>query len=1172
VLPLPIQYREYAALQRARDISRELDYWRRTLQDYEDSLELPTEHTRPAKSCTTSARFIYRYSSQFAGELERFSRRHGCTLFMSLLAALGITVSRYTHRDDLCIGTTTSNRTDLELEQLIGFFVNILPLRLRIDEQSSDAALLKAVRAQVLTAFEYQAVPFEHILQAAGVARRGSGNPLVPIVMRHQNFPRTSLKGGLPDRVIFRAFPDPDQKDEAVTKLLDREHVPARCEIELSYSGGGDALEVEVVYASDLYDRAAIERLLAHHQRVLEGMISDPSRRLLELPLLRDSDVQRLVEQFNRAPLVAAPQRSFVERFDEQVARAGDAVACWDERGASSYAELAQRANQVAHALAARGITRGDLVAVCLERGAGLLATLLGIWKAGAAYVPLDPSYPRAYVQQILEDAGPRVLVCAAQHQAELELDGARCLLLEQVWGADSACPNSAPALRLVPEDLAYVMYTSGSTGTPKGVRVPHRQLENWLSALEARLPFELGDVVAQKTTFVFAVAVKELFAGLLNGCPQVFLDNDTVKDARAFVAALSQHHVSRLNLSPSHLAAVVEHLRSSGERLPALKVCVTAGEPLPKALVLAFRELLPGARLLNNYGCTELNDICYYDTASFDGQREFVPIGSPIHNTKLYVLDRQGRLVPEGVPGELHVASASLPDGYHRLDELTAERFSSNPFGAQPSDRLYNTGDVVRYLPDGALDFIGRWDFQVKVRGFRVDVRQVEQVLGDFAGIRARAVVAQGDRLIAFYTSELGTGVQLAELRAFLRDRLPSYMVPDAFVLLDAMPQLHGGKLNRRALLEMQGEPQQSGAYDPPATATERTLAAIWAQVVEVPGERIGRQTQFFDIGGHSLSAMRALARIKDLFRVELSLSELFDEPRLDLLALLIDRAVASQPPSERPSESEAQPHSATRQASKPREGAGLLQDKVALVTGASRGIGLATALLLAEHGAKVAINYRDSQKQAQGVKEQIEARGGSAEIFQADVTDAADVAELVAAVHRRFERIDVLVANAHIHFRHRAFVDYVWSDLERKVSDELKAIFYPCQAVAPEMLRRKNGSIVAISSALSKRGSDGFLAQITAKAAVDAFVRALAAELGPAGVRVNTVAPGLVLTDAASPMPMGNKASIASQSPLRRNGAANDIAGAVLFLASELSQFMTGTYVPVDGGYTML
>jgi amino acid adenylation domain-containing protein len=739
---------------------------------------------------------------------------------------------------------------------------------------------------------------------------------------------------------------------------------------------------------------------------------------------------------------------------------------------------------------------------------------------------------------------------------------------LEQICGAESKYPDTPPERRREPEALAYVMYTSGSTGNPKGVRVPHRQLDNWLSALETRLPFEAGEVVAQKTTFAFAVAVKELFAGLLNGCPQVFIGNDTVRDTLAFVTALAEHHVSRLNIGPSHLASVIEHLQSSGRRLLALKICVTAGEPLPGALVLAFREVFPRARLLNNYGCTELNDITYYDTAGFDGQRDFVPIGTPIQNTKLYVLDRQGRLVPEGVAGELHVASVGMPEGYQGLDSLTTERFAANPFGAQPSDRLYNTGDVVRYLPDGTLDFIGRWDFQVKVRGFRVDVRQVEKVLGDFDGIRARAVVGKGDRLIAFYTSQPGTAVQLAELREFLDGRLPAYMVPDAFVLLDAMPQLPNGKLNRRALLEARGELQQTGAYEAPASDTERTLAGIWATVVDAAVERIGRQTHFFDIGGHSLSAMRVLARIKDTFRVELGVSELFDEPRLASIAAAIDREIARQPPSQH----EAQPPSRVRRTSKPGAGSGLLEDKVALVTGGSRGIGLATALLLAEHGAKVAINYRDSEAQARQVKELIEAEGGTAEIFAADVTRAADVANLVTAVHQRFDRIDCLVANAHINFRHRPFVEYEWADLERKVSDELKAVFYPCQAVAQEMLRRKSGSIVAVSSSLSKRTNSGFVAQSTAKAAVDAFVRALAGELGPGGVRVNTVAPGLTLTDAAMPMSSAEKARIASNCPMRRNGLPDDMAGAVLFLASDLSRFMTGTYLPVDGGFTML
>jgi amino acid adenylation domain-containing protein len=1164
---LPVQYKDYSALQRSQDMSGALEYWRRALAGYEDSLELPTEHARPVKSCTTSSSFVHRYPSELALELERFSRRNGCTIFMSLLAALAVTVARYTNRDDVCLGTTTSNRTDVAFEPLIGFFINILPLRLQLDEQISVGALLKLVRGQVLAAFEHQAVPFEQILQVADVARRGGSNPLVPIVMRHQNFPQVSLKGGLPGGVQFGPFPDPAELDEAANALLAREHVPARCEIELSYSGSGGELEVEVAYASDLYDRGAVERLLAHHQQILRGMLADANRRVHELPLLRDAEVQKLLAQ--QAPLLPAPRESFVQRFDARVARTPDAVACWDGAGAWSYRELSRHANQLAHALAARGIAADDRVAVCLERSGQLLATLLGIWKAGAAYVPLDPAYPRAYVQQILEDASPGVVVCGAEQQALLELEDARVVRVEQVCGAESRYSDAPPLRPAKPEALAYVMYTSGSTGKPKGVRVPHRQLDNWLCALEARLPFEPGEVVGQKTTFVFAVAVKELFAGLLNGCPQVFIGNEVVRDAAAFVAALAEHRVSRLNIGPSHLAAVIEQLRASGQRLPALKVCITAGEPLPKSLLLAFRELFPDARLLNNYGCTELNDICYYDTASFDGRRDFVPIGTPIANSRIYVLDRQGRLVPEGVSGELHVASHSMPDGYHGNDALTAERFLPNPFGAGPSERLYNTGDVVRQLPDGTLDFVGRWDFQVKVRGFRVDVRQVEKVLGDFAGVRARAVVGKGDRLIAFYTSEPAEDVELAALRGFMQQRLPSYMVPDVFVRLEQMPQLPNGKMNRRALLEVQGELQQESAYEAPASATERTLVGIWAHVVDVPRERIGRHTHFFEIGGHSLSAMRVLARIKDVFGVELGVSQLFDEPRLASIAEAIDRELARRPP-----ESETRPSSSqVRRAARPQAGAGLLADKVVLVTGGSRGIGLATAQLLAGQGARVAINYRDSEAQARHAKALIEAEGGIADIFGADVTRAEDVARMVESVHRRFERIDVLVANAHIHFRHRPFVEYEWQDLERKVSDELRAIFHPCQAVAKEMLRRGDGSIVAISSSLSKRPTnEGFVAQSTAKAAVDAFVRALASELGPGGVRINTVAPGLTLTDAALPMAPAYKAAIAANCPLRRNGLPEDMAGAVLFLASDLSRFMTGAYVPVDGGFTML
>lgn len=1220
--PLTLQYTDFARLQRTSDVTVDLDYWRETLDGYEDTLELPTVHPRQRRSGTTSGTFVHRYPDTFARELERFSRRHGSTIFMSLLAALGVTLSRYTDRDDLCIGTTASDRPDVAFEPLIGFFVNIVPLRLHVDEQAGVTELMEAVRSRVLGAFEHP-VPFERVLQVTDAARRGSANPLVPVVMRHQNFPEAALGAALPGDVTFRSYPGRDEADDAVLSLVAREHVPARCEIELSYAGGGDGLEVEVVYASDLYDRAAVERLLAHHQRVLEGMIADADRRVVDLPLLRDSDVAELVGRGDRVPVIDTPAQSFVERFDAQVARTPDAVACRDDEGAWSYLDLSRRADRVAEALVARGTGPGELVAVCLPRGGDLVATLLGVWRAGAAYVPLDPSYPAAYLQQILDDASPRAVVCDARHQALLGIEESRCVRLDDVgsvtdaggdgsdgratssgrsaepdthathearthepdasatssgWigGADAlapsaprtAAPAAAPAHPAGPDALAYVMYTSGSTGRPKGVRVPHRQLDNWLAALEARLPFEPGEVVAQKTPFAFAVAVKELFAGLLHGCPQVILADATVRDVAAFVDALAEHRVTRLNLVPSHLAAVLEHLESTGTRLPALRTCITAGEPLPRAQVLAFRELLPGARLLNNYGCTELNDVTYYDTAGFDGQRELVPIGTPIANTKVYVLDRRGRLVPDGVPGELHVSSVGMPEGYHRLDDLTAERFVPDPFGGEAGGRLYNTGDVVRYLPDGTLDFLGRWDFQVKVRGARIDVRQVEEVMSGFDGLRARAVVGRGERLVAFYTARPGRDVAVGELRAFLQQRLPAYLVPDAFVLLDAMPQLPNGKLDRRALVESEGELQESEAYEAPATATERTLAGIWGVVVNLPAARIGRRSHFFDIGGHSLAAMRVLARTKDAFGVELHLSELFDAPRLADLAAAVDRkaaALASTRPGARSS-------SAAARASARAAGSGLLHGKVVLVTGGSRGIGLSTALLLAEQGATVAINYRDSEAQARHVQGLIEAEGGTADVFAADVTRADDVDAMVAAVHDRFERIDVLVANAHMHFRHAPVLGYDWADLERKVGDELKAVFHVSQAVAPEMVARGNGSIIAVSSTLSKRSNTGFLAQSTAKAAVDAFVRTLATELGPHGVRANTVAPGLTLTDAAMPMAPHVKEQVAAQCPMRRNGLPEDMAGAVVFLASDLSRFMTGTYLPVDGGFTTL
>lgn len=1177
--PLATQYRDFARSQREMDVSDGLAYFLTSLDGYQDTLELPSDFLRHPKSGQHSAKLVYRYSSEFAKQLEQFARAHGVTVFMALYGALGLAVSRYCGRDDVCLGTTSSGRHRVDLEPLIGFFINILPLRLQLDEDVSVAAFMQQVRGCTLGGFQHQMVPFEQIVHAGGYARQLKSNPLVPVIVRHQNFPRTSLRAPLEDGLVIGPYAGP-----ASGPVDEQESggVSARCELELSYVGTGGELEVEAEYASDLYQKATIERLLAHHEHLLEQMFRDPSATLASLELLSLVDTERLCAFNDTADEVLRDELTFSQRFAELARQVPDADCCEDSESVWSYARVEARSNQLAHALIAAGVRPGDIVGLCLKRGAPALVGLLAIWKANAAYVPLDPAYPESYLMQILDDAGPVTIVTDVLCQKRVGLADAQCFAIDRdaaVLDAQSALP---PPRHAGLGALAYVMYTSGSTGAPKGVRVPHRQLANWLGGIEARWPFQAGEVIAQKTTLAFAVSVKELFAGLLNGCRLVFLDDDTVRDTPRLCQALQKHRISRMNLVPSHLKAVLEHVESQAAALPDLRILITAGEPLTGEVVQACRAALPHVRLLNNYGCTELNDITYYEVSDYQGEGGFVPIGRPIQNTRVYVLDRRGRLVPEGVAGELHVATLGMSEGYQGRPELTEERYHPNRFGGAgrlseaPWQRLYNTGDVVRRLPDGNLDYIGRWDLQVKVRGFRVDVRHVEKVLGDYPGIGLRAVVADGERLVAFYVLQPDQQVELLLLRDFLRARLPSYMVPDAFVLLDELPRLPNGKLNRRALRVAERELQQGDAYVAAETSTEQALCKIWADVLEVPAETIGRHSHFFEMGGHSLAATRIVARIKDAFRTELPLSVIFEKPVLSALAEHVDAVRLDADATGRaPKQGSQQKHwSLTLDPPKaaPVQAARLLENKVALVTGASRGIGEAVALLLARSGARVAINFRESERRAGELKALIEAEGGTAIAVQADVTRADEVGRLVDEVRRSLGPVDVLVANASISFKKRAFVDYDFSDLEHKVSSELKAVFYPCQAVVPDMLERQSGSIIAISSTLSKHANGGFVAQSSAKAALDSFVRSLAVELGPDGIRVNTVAPGVTLTDAATNMPQAHKAMTAAQTPLGRNGTADDMAGTVLYLASDLSRFMTGCYLPVDGGITML
>jgi non-ribosomal peptide synthetase component F len=479
--PLPIQYADFAAWQRKQDIADQIAYWRESLIDYEGALELQTDYLRRPTWGERSGTFTRRCSAEFAADLDRFSQRHGATLFMSLLAGLSLVAGRYTSKLDVCVGTTTSGRPLPELEGLIGFFINILPLRIRFDERWSVKQYMAEVRKIALKGFDNQSVPFERILQTLGLAHGAKGNALVPLVIRHQNFPHTRMDKEMPGGVRFSAYTAESSGDAPVIS-----NANARCEIELSYTGNRDRLEVEVVYAADLYRKTTVERLLAHLEQVLQAMFENDERRLADLPMLSRAEIHRICVEQNQTLSGSTQVAHFLDRFEQQVKRTPEKVACFDHTEKVTYKQLAARVERVALALRAKGMGPGDVIGVCLDRGPSLLASFLAVWSVGAAYVPLDPTYPDTYLGQIIADAAPSVVIGVVSTLRKLSLEPARCLALDTELDTLTPLAESAPMSPRDPSSLAYIMYTSGSTGVPKGARILHRQLINWQGGIEA--------------------------------------------------------------------------------------------------------------------------------------------------------------------------------------------------------------------------------------------------------------------------------------------------------------------------------------------------------------------------------------------------------------------------------------------------------------------------------------------------------------------------------------------------------------------------------------------------------------------------------------------------------------------------------------------------------------
>jgi len=874
--PLPelmIQYADYAVWQRewlqGEVLERQLGYWKNQLQSATERLELPTDRARRAVQREAGGRESVSLPAELLAGLQELSRTEGATLFMTLLAAWQVLLSRYSGQTDISVGTPIANRNRAETENLIGFFVNTLVLRTDLADDPRFTELLASVREVCLGAYAHQDVPFERLVEELQPERSLSHSPLFQVTLTLQNAPSGALElPGLKLRSVAA--------DTATTKY----------DLSLLASEGRQGLALSLIYNSDLFDPATIRRMLEHFEQLLVGVTTNATQRVSELPLLTEAEHHELLVEWNETWRDYPREQSLHEAFEEQIANGPERTALVFADQQLSYQELNERANRLGHHLRDLGVGPDTMVGVFLERSVELMVALLGILKAGGAYVPLDPQYPVERVAFMLEDGGVSLIVTNGPLEELLPASWAQviCLDAECEHLASLSSENLPPLAQ--PANLAYVSYTSGSTGRPKGVSVTHGNIMR----LVKNNPYaDAGseEVFLHVAPLAFDASSFEIWGSLLNGGQVVFMAPGT-PSLEELGTALRRHGVTTLWLTAGLFHLMVDRRLSD---LAGLRQLLTGGDVLSPQHMSRVRAELPQVKLIACYGPTETTtyaSCCPLDHVLEDRS---VPIGRPIGNTQMYVFDRWLQPVGVGVVGELYIGGEGVARGYLNLPELTAEKFVPDETAA--GARLYRTGDHVRYLPDGRIEFLGRRDQQVKIRGFRIEPGEVESVLKQHSAV-GECVVApvadtQGNKqLVGYVVPAPGAETTGTELREYLWQRLPEHCVPSLMILLAELPLNANGKVDRRALPAPQEVVQEAADnYVAPQTPVEVLLAGVWSALLGV--KQVGLRDDFFELGGHSLLATQLISRVREVFRIEIPLRELFNKPVLEDFAALV-------------------------------------------------------------------------------------------------------------------------------------------------------------------------------------------------------------------------------------------------------------------------------------------
>jgi amino acid adenylation domain-containing protein len=890
---LPIQYADFAHWQRdwlqGEVLETQLSYWKQQLLGAPPLLELPVDHPRPAVQAFHGAHQSILLPRTVGDGLKALSRKEGVTLFMTLLAAFQVLLHRYTNQEDLVIGTPIANRNRLEIERLIGFFVNTLVLRTDLSGNPSFLELLRRVREVCLGAYAHQDLPFERLVEELHLPRDLSRNPLFQVMFVLQNASPQAVE--LPGLSL-----SPVEVDTGTTHF----------DLTLHIADTDQGLIGTLAYNTDLFEAVTITRMLGHFRTLVEGVAATPERCLSEIPLLTESERQQILAKSNDAESDRLKE-SVHQLFEAQVERTPDAIAVVLGDQELSYEGLNRRANQLANHLRLLGVGPEIPVAIFLKHSVEMVVGLLGILKAGGVYVPLDPAYPKERLAFMLEDAEVPVLLTQEELLAGLPEHHAKAVCLDSDWETIAKESAENPICLTVPENLAYIIYTSGSTGQPKGVLISHASIA--VHCLNGQKYYALGssDKVLQFASLSFDLSLEQILPTLVVGATLVMMSSE-VWDTTEFYKRISECGLTVLNLPTGYWQELARGWAVLSELVPNVqpRVFVVGGDTmLPEFLDLWHRTAMSSIRLINAYGPTETTiTATAFDTTPGLRERwalQRIPIGRPLTNRETYILNKYGDLVPVGVQGELYIGGDCLARGYLKRPDLTAENFVPSPFSSELGSRLYKTGDLARYLPDGNIEFLGRIDDQVKIRGFRIELGEIEATLRQHPAVRETVVLARENvpgekQLVAYVVAQGESPPTASELRVFLKEKLPIYMMPAVFVQVDALPLMPNGKIDRGAL----PEPGQTGsepgrAFVAPRNALELQLTNLWEEVLGV--RPIGVTNNFFELGGHSLAAVRLFALIEKRLGKKVPLVTVFQGATVEHLANILRQQSKAAP-----------------------------------------------------------------------------------------------------------------------------------------------------------------------------------------------------------------------------------------------------------------------------------